>query len=537
MASSRTETSKLFAGDIAAYSDAELDQYLEANGRCVKVEDPKNLPQDFIQRLRARTCANDAPPSRPIDLNYVSTRLVEEPVDRDPSPRSPSPATTIDLNDEGNYREHYRRNLEKETEYYHKLISDGGRPSHPISLGYDAAKNLEEYREILSFWNPSANPSNEYGWMVFGQQENTWKEFRESQRRMRTDGPLEVGSVFPALPAEPGRFAAYCQRLHKRLARHGFERSFQLNEDPDRQDQLTTWIEYLGYEYMEYERHANIMKRLQPQYNEAWKKLVDSKVLKPFETEESFKYFFFLQLKQEETDAEKVKESATSIVKLADRAWQKAQSAGLTRQSLWQMEQKLSIARSKLTAATKSLEQISRRRELIRKFKLQTKSYRIAKGDANHQSILLRWILQQVPLIELELNATKVSEKDSTEVNGGRQRRLKRQRQDGENHTLLKSKTRPSTLRETSSTQQPRQMRSSYTNPSALPSKPCSQRALRASRPSNTKSDSAKSCVVLDDSARVSKGRRRKKFSLGSTPNSRVLRRSSRPRRPPERFQ
>lgn len=131
---------------------------------------------------------------------------------------------------------------------------------------------------------------------------------------------------------------------------------------------------------------------------------MDSKVLKPFETEESFDYFFSIQLQGEESEAQKAVQSATSTVKLADRALQKAQSAGLTRQSLWQMEQKLSIARSKLAAATKSHEQISRRRELIRKFKLQTKSYRIAKGDATRQIILLRWILQQVPLIELELN-------------------------------------------------------------------------------------------------------------------------------------
>ncbi|KAL5331703.1 hypothetical protein ACEPPN_001239 [Leptodophora sp. 'Broadleaf-Isolate-01'] len=144
-------TSKLFARDIAAYNDTELDQYLEANGR-------------------SRTGANDAASSRPIDLNYVSARLVQEPVDRDPSLRSPSPVTTIDLRNERNYQEHYQNNLEEERESYNKLINDNGRPSHPISLGYAAARNLEEYYEILSFWNPFINnPNNEYGWMVFGE--------------------------------------------------------------------------------------------------------------------------------------------------------------------------------------------------------------------------------------------------------------------------------------------------------------------------------------------------------------------------------
>lgn len=60
----------LFACDIARYSDEALDRYLEANGRSsfprtfhslplltftyrlVDVEDPENLPEDFIRRLR-----------------------------------------------------------------------------------------------------------------------------------------------------------------------------------------------------------------------------------------------------------------------------------------------------------------------------------------------------------------------------------------------------------------------------------------------------------------------------------------------------
>jgi hypothetical protein len=117
-------------------------------------------------------------------------------------------------------------------------------------------------------------------------------------------------------------------------------------------------------------------------------------------------------------------------------------------------------------------------------------------------------MLQQVPLIELELNPAKVTEKDSTGGNSRRQRSLKRnraddhsdepvskrQRQDGESYTLSESKTSAS-----------------------------------------TKSDSAKSSVVLDNSARLRKGRQCTRSSLDGTPP--VFRRSSRPKRPPQRFQ
>ncbi|KAG9230393.1 hypothetical protein BJ875DRAFT_340433, partial [Amylocarpus encephaloides] len=121
-------------------------------------------------------------------------------------------------------------------------------------------------------------------------------------------------------PAMPGRFATYCQGLQKRLARHGFERSFQLNDDPDRQDKLATWIEYLGFECVEYDKHTNIIKRLQQQHDEAWKKLVDSKILRPLETEESLWTFGIgFQMKNEEIEAKKAVKSATLTMQSAEK--------------------------------------------------------------------------------------------------------------------------------------------------------------------------------------------------------------------------
>jgi hypothetical protein len=53
--------------------------------------------------------------------------------------------------------ESYRYDLEKETEYYNTLVAEGGRPSHPVSLGRDVIENPEEYREILSYWQSVAH--------------------------------------------------------------------------------------------------------------------------------------------------------------------------------------------------------------------------------------------------------------------------------------------------------------------------------------------------------------------------------------------
>ena len=453
----------------------------------------------------------------------MSARLVDEPVNRETSPQPSSIGTTVTEYDE----DIDLRVRELETRYYHELVNDGGRPSHPIGLDYDIAKDLKEYCEILSFW--ATPPAYGYDRMVFDGQLCEWRRFREYQRYKR----------------EQGRFSPYCQRLHDRLARHGFDRSFQLHEERDRQDQLATWIEFLNYEYVKYDRDAGVVSRQQSQHDDAWKKLVHSGVLYPSETEEILWNFTLqFQMSDEESEAQNAASSAASTVELADQALQKAQQAGLSRRSLSQMKEMLSVVKSKLAAATNSLEQISLRRKLIVEFKKKTKSYHFAEKEIREQRKLLYWILQQVPLIELELNPAGVAGSDSAQVNSRPRRNLKRnrsddgrngepgtkrRRQDDENHVLSESQ-----LRETSSAQRPRQLRSSHTNPGTLALKRSSPRTLGAPRPSNTKRGSSKSSVLVDDNVRVKKRRQSK---LGGTPDFRVLRRSSRLKRPPERFQ
>lgn len=56
-----------------------------------------------------------------------------------------------------------------------------------------------------------------------------------------------------------------------------------------RQDKLTTWIEYLNYEYSWYDRYIRLFKKRQPEYDEAWQQLVDSGVLRQGETDETLR--------------------------------------------------------------------------------------------------------------------------------------------------------------------------------------------------------------------------------------------------------
>ncbi len=356
-----------------------------------------------------------------MDLDDLTTRLEAIP--------PPSPASTISMDSE----ESYRYDLEKETECYNTLITEGGRPSHPVSLGRDIVETPGEYREILSYWQTREND-----WEVFESQMRLWRDFGRWQQKNR----------------EEGRFPKYVEGVKGRLAEHGFTRSFQLDEDPERQDKLTTWIEYLDYEYWWYDKKMRFVKRHQPRYDEAWKKLVDSNVLRPSETEEFiWNLDSSFQHAGEEDRAERVVESAKSVVLSVQKA--------TTDPRRFTISLDAAKAQSRLEGAIRSLESIKRRNDLVSEFRKTTKNYRMSKKDAERRSILLRWILEQVPLIELELNPAVVAENDSNGRNDGKRRSKrnraedsnekpvsKRQRQDCKSNPTSDRRTRTSTTKE-----------------------------------------------------------------------------------------
>ncbi|KAF2176898.1 hypothetical protein K469DRAFT_697612 [Zopfia rhizophila CBS 207.26] len=111
-------------------------------GTSKKPEDPENLPEDFIQRLSQARLRSPSPPTQPA--------VYEEelyPEDDYHQLWETSSALTQPLDKEKQYRD----SLQRETEAYHALINNRGRPSHLISLLKDIVKNPGEYRKILSF--------------------------------------------------------------------------------------------------------------------------------------------------------------------------------------------------------------------------------------------------------------------------------------------------------------------------------------------------------------------------------------------------
>ncbi|EFY86019.1 hypothetical protein MAC_07903 [Metarhizium acridum CQMa 102] len=408
---------KLFALEIAEYGDEELDRYLEENGR------------DRVHSADDR--------SRSVDLDEVSARLLQASAQRQSSPKKHTPieqrarrygvsieafellfahqSSSQDPSTPTSSEEPedpYLQDLRYEREDYDELVKDGGRPWYPIHRLEEISRNPKGHRELLRYWQ-GAIGGNPDEWIVFGAQVLRWRNFREWQVNVRkhSKGPIAEHTEWAR------RFL---------LKRHSYTAppEFAFEEDPKRQDQLTTWIEYLAYESNFSAKRFEWHRRRARWYDDQWKKLVDSGVLRPHETEE------FIcspdpafQRTSERIQAEKAVESARQAIPLAEQAVSKSSCPSPL------VRQRLEAAQSKLDSAVQSLESIRRRNQSISEFLGNTRSYRHAKHNAERHAILLQWVKEQVSLIEVELEQDKVAESNS-ETRSGESQGTKRVRAD-----------------------------------------------------------------------------------------------------------
>ena len=412
-----------------------------------------------MARSRDRTHATSKPiESQPVDPDQLAAAL-HQCTERE---RSPSIGTTASVHSSDVERD-YQNDLQYEAQCYNALVEAGGQPSHPLSRLEEINKDPGEYQEIMSFWQQTSD------WRVFSAQLDRWNEFLRFQRYARTQNDYNywrsewedqckkekwrhgdgsenriylgggiyegtekswestwefhkkrhIGKVYArgytpwwefiyrkgrAIKAQG--FPQYVEALKDRLARYEFTRIFQLDEDPARQDKLTTWIEYLGYIYWYYDRDATFIKQNQKFYENAWKNLVDSEVLRPRETRD-----FLLKKNgagyERASERERTQKSLDSAILAVSSAERTLSRSAQSKVPLAELQKQLSDAQSTLDAAKERHRSIKKRNELINNFFYQIRSYRIAKRIAGRHSILLRWILQQISLIELELNPPK----------------------------------------------------------------------------------------------------------------------------------
>jgi hypothetical protein len=248
-------------------------------------------------------------------------------------------------------------------------------------------------------------------WVVFRKQFHHWEQFRHWHAHARREVPrsrvkIRNDTRWWHLDTAYGIFVrdfrlgspTYADTALQLLGRHGFTRPVRFHQDPTQQDKLTEWIEYLTYECAGHHWYESILRDLRPDFDKGWKRLVDSKLLRPFETEE------FICSFQSGVTHQSERQKAERAVALAGSALEAAdKSVDRHGGSTAAQAQKVSAARSRLNEAKESLRLVQRRNDLIIDFKRSVRGYLTQKRDVKKQEALVRWVLDEVPRVEAEL--------------------------------------------------------------------------------------------------------------------------------------
>lgn len=182
-------------------------------------------------------------------------------------------------------------------------------------------------------------------------------------------------------------YTEYVTAAKKRLLRNGCKETFQPCEDLSRQDPLTTWIEYLSYEYLWYETFKKNTERSQQQHDDAWIALLRSEVLEPGEREEKLwsADCGILQEAEEQRAEEDVRVASLKAATLEARKLEPRTS----RYKSYSRQQQLAAAHTDLTKAKAKYDRIKKRNNGISDFIQATKVFRVASTNALYHAKLL----------------------------------------------------------------------------------------------------------------------------------------------------
>ncbi|KJK75591.1 hypothetical protein H634G_08955 [Metarhizium anisopliae BRIP 53293] len=149
---------------------------------------------------------------------------------------------------------------------YNSLIKAGGRPICPLSETASISKHPRRHLELLGPWVKAPLADLAIDWKgIFEKQLSNWQHFkawqqsnRESEALPDTDTPetlLQAASDGANRPLSSScyssgskKFEAHLAMARRRLNHCGFTKCFTFDMDLGRQDEWTTWIEYLSFE-------------------------------------------------------------------------------------------------------------------------------------------------------------------------------------------------------------------------------------------------------------------------------------------------
>lgn len=328
------------------------------------------------------------------------------------------------------------------------LVSDGGRPCYPIALVQAFSENTGAYPGLADPWLRN-------GWEVFDIQLDHWHRFLQWQQLIRgiydsdaayvryasktklmmdfyhdpeaqelEANPLHLmeswkqvetrlnpdwkhlangDNLPPLIKGQP--FLTHVEVVKYRLSQRGVAHNIQLKEDGKQQDKLSTWLEYLAYQYAWCDRYARQLKRRQLRFDQEWERLVASGVLHDWETAE------YLGTDPSGFERQGEINAAYRPVGYAEKAVEallseieKCKQQSPSNPRLQELERSLAEAKSKEVTARQGYEVVMARLQPIRRFIRTTGNYRETQRNIQKNGELAQWILDQLSLVEAELS-------------------------------------------------------------------------------------------------------------------------------------
>ncbi|KAM3428765.1 hypothetical protein NHJ13734_008460 [Beauveria thailandica] len=241
-------------------------------------------------------------------------------------------------------------------------------------------------------------------------------------------------------------FAEYHAALQKRLAAHGVSEKTALLADPRKQDALTEWHDYLGFECWWHDEDTRSFKVHSKRYDENWQFIwkfirrydhsfmIRFRVGRP-RTPEVIKDWMSKNIWAQEQSASWARQRARRKIEEAKSKVEKARQhismepvdgghKGVTPHAL-------DDALKRLAEAEKGFKELDRLDNAIAQVEKLRDRCRSAKDDLDANSTLIQWVIDQIPLIKAEM---KVKAQGSA-TSGSRK---KRTREDDEDTSALR---------------------------------------------------------------------------------------------------
>lgn len=279
----------------------------------------------------------------------------------------------------------------------------GGRPGYPLDMVEDVFRNPTKHRDILLPF--LTTPSDWECPVVFTKQLGRWSAFRAWQYAVRGSQPSRAQHR-TLLPEECLRalqdfneargdssLATYTEATRRIvLDPHGLDDRFEPTMDPLKQDELSTWLEYLVFKVCVSDYCRRRVATHQACYDKAWARLASLGVLWPSEVKTQRVEDNTLQTTCRRTEAEVEAElrSAQGVQMRGELATENENgSSEAVATSLIEARAKLQRVRARLTA--------------VDEFFKDTRDHR-AHGSywkmiADVHTKELPWVFQQLPMV------------------------------------------------------------------------------------------------------------------------------------------